>query len=345
MGAPTARRPVIRDVARAAGVSVPTVSRVLTGAARVSEEKERRVRAAIADLGYRPSATARALVDRRPRLVSVIAGATSRYGYAETIRGVEEAAQADGHVVSITVVRSAAPADVERTVALVGAQPLAGIVVLKFDRPGAAVLTELPPGVPVVAVSGARSTDVPQVVLDEASAAFELVTHMLDLGHATVHHVSVPTSGREDGRTVGWRRALRAQGVPVPAVVEATWSPTSGRRIGLRLAGTDVTAVFCGNDEIALGVVRGLHEGGRRVPHDVSVAGFDDHPLSQMAVPALTTVRQDFTGLGAHAYRMLAAQIEGTCGPRFSSARPEPVLRESVAPPPPPPPARGGAAG
>lgn len=329
------KRPVIRDVARAAGVSVPTVSRVLTGAARVSEEKAQRVRVAIEELGFLPSAAARALVTRKPMLIAVIAGNTSRFGYAETIRGIEEEARADGYTVSITVVESADRTEVERAISLVTGQPIAGVVVLKFDPPGVAALQALPSQLPVVAVSGVRARGVPQSVLDEAAAAHELVEHMLDLGHRTVHHVSVPPSRREDGRTTGWRRALVDRGAEVPSIIAATWDPDSGRDIGREIGRRDdVTAVFCGNDEIALGVIRGLRECGKNVPEDVSVAGFDDHPLSQMFTPSLTTVHQDFAGLGRRAYRQLDGLIEGRKIRQFCSERPTLVLRESTAAPP-----------
>lgn len=332
----SASRPaVIADVARTAGVSVPTVSRVLTGAAPVSDEKRKRVLHAIEMLNYRPSAAARALVARQPKLIAVLAGNTSAYGYAETIRGIEESARTAGYTVTITVVESADDETVDRAVSLVLGQPIAGIIVLKFDPPGVAALKRLPSGIPVVSISGVRETGVPQAVLNETDAAHELVSYLLDLGHGTVHHVRVPPSRKEDGRTTGWRRALTERGAPVPPPIDATWEPESGRRIGVSLAGRDdVTAVFCGNDEIAMGVMRGLAEGGRRVPDDVSVAGFDDHPLAAMWTPALTTVDQDFAGLGSRAYELLAGVLEGKRVRKFSSERPPLVIRESTAPPP-----------
>jgi DNA-binding LacI/PurR family transcriptional regulator len=307
-----ARPPVIADVARRAGVSVPTVSRVLTGAARVSDEKRRRVEQAIAELGYRPSATARALKLGRARTVAVLAGNTSRHGYAVTLEGIEEAARAAGHVVVIGVVEDPEPSTVAAAMDPVLAQPLAGVIVLTFDPPGVAALAAVPAGLPVVAVAGARTPGIAQVVIDEDAGAAELTRHLLAEGHATVHHVSVPPSRRrEDGRTRGWRKALREAGVPIPPVLPATWDPTSGVEIGRELADrADVTAVFCGNDEIAMGVIRGLAEGGRTVPDDVSVAGFDDHPLARLWTPPLTTVRQDFTALGQEAFALLARQIE-----------------------------------
>jgi DNA-binding LacI/PurR family transcriptional regulator len=330
------------DVARMAGVSVPTVSRVLSGAARVSPPKRERVEEAIRALSFRPSAAARTLASRQPKAIAVVAGDTSKYGYAETIRGVESAARAAGFTVVITVVEN--PGDeaamdeaADRALELVLTQAIAGVVVLKFDPPGVRALRRLPPDVPFVALSGVRERGLRQAVLDEASAGEELTNHLLSLGHATVHHVPVPPSRREgDGRTAGWRRALRRAGAPVPALQPATWSPAAAREIGRRLAAEDasVTAVFCGNDEIAMGVSRGLADAGLATPEDVSVVGFDDHPLAALWTPALTTVRQDFFGLGERGFALLMGAVNGTSSRRFSSERPQLVLRASTAPPP-----------
>lgn len=334
MGSTKASRvPVIADVARVAGVSVPTVSRVLTGSAKVSQEKAQRVHEAIELLDYRPSATARALASRQSHTIAIVAGNTSQYGYAQTIRGVEEEARADGYTVTITVIESADPVEVSRAISLVQDQGPAGVVVLKFDPPGVAALGRLPRDLPTVAISGVRTREVPQAILDEQKSAQALVEHLLSLGHRTVHHVMVPPSRREDGRTTGWRRALKDAGAEIPTPFKASWMPESGRQIGLQLADDDaVTAVFCGNDEIAMGVVKGLADRGLRVPEDVSVAGFDDHPLSAMWSPALTTVHQDFVGLGKRAFELLREAISGDTSRRFSSDLPAVVLRESTGP-------------
>jgi DNA-binding LacI/PurR family transcriptional regulator len=326
--------PVIGDVARAAGVSVPTVSRVLTGAAHVSDEKRARVLRAIEDLNFRPSAAARALVARQPRLIAVIAGNTSQYGYAETIRGIEESARGAGYTVTITVVESADEESVDSAVSLVLDQPIAGVIVLKFDPPGVAALHRIPKDIPTVSISGVRESGVPQAMLNEADAAQELVGYLLGLGHNTVHHVRVPPSRKEDGRTTGWRRALAAADAEIPPILDASWDPESGRQIGRALGDRDeVTAVFCGNDEIAMGVIRGLREVGKSVPDDVSVVGFDNHPLAGMWSPPLTTVDQDFAGLGVRAYGLLDGLIAGRRVRKFSSERPPLIIRESAAPP------------
>jgi DNA-binding LacI/PurR family transcriptional regulator len=326
------------DVAKLADVSVPTVSRVLTGAANVRQDKRERVEAAIARLGFRPSAAARALASGKSDVIAVIAGNTSNYGYAEAIRGVEEAARAEGYTVMITVVESAGDADVEHAVTMALNQAIAGVVVLKFDKPGVAALHRMPEGLPVVALSGLRERGVAQAVIDETRGAQELTEYLLELGHATVHHVRVPPSRREDGRTTGWKRALRKAGAAIPPPLDATWEPRSGREVGHMLANDpDVTAVFCGNDEIAMGVIRGLSDRGVRVPDDISVVGFDDHPLAELWAPALTTVNQDFAGLGRRGFALLQNTITGSSGVRFSSERPLVVRRDSAAPPSPAP--------
>jgi len=335
MPAAPADRPVnIADVARLAGVSVPTVSRVMTGAAKVSAEKTRRVQAAVAELGYRPNASARALVNGRSRVIAVLAGDTSRYGYAETIRGIEVSARASGHLVSIAVIDTTDPEHVRSAVDFALQQPVAGVVVLKFDPEGVAALEAVPRSLSTVAVSGEVATGVPQAVIDEAAGSRALTRHMLDLGHATVHHVRVPPSGKEDGRTAGWRSALADAGVVVPDIIDASWDPLSGRSIGRRIAhDRSITAVFCGNDEIAMGVIRGLADEGMSVPGDVSVAGFDDHPIAQLFSPALTTARQDFAALGSRAFRQLEQLMAGAATPALTTDSATVVLRESVAPP------------
>ena len=329
-----ARQPTIADVAARAGVSVPTVSRVLTGAARVSPAKRELVEAAIAELNFRPSAAARVLASRRSQAIAIIAGDTSRYGYAETIRGVEVAARAEGYTVMITVVETPDDEEVDRAISATLTQAIAGVVVLKFDPPGVAVLKRLPADLPVVALSGVREVGAPQAVLDEARAAEELTTFLLGLGHETVHHVRVPPSRREDGRTTGWRRALRKAGAPIPPLYDASWEPRTGIEIGTRLAGDPaVTAVFCGNDEIAMGVIRGISDAGPRVPDDISVAGFDNHPLAEMWSPPLTTVEQDFAGLGTRGFQLLLHVINATSDRLYSSERPRLILRASTAAP------------
>jgi DNA-binding LacI/PurR family transcriptional regulator len=205
-------------------------------------------------------------------------------------------------------------------------------VVLKYNPAGAAALKKIPAGVPVVAISGTRSPGVPQVALVDERQAGELVTdYLLGLGHRTVHHVRMPQPLQHNPRMTGWRLALERAGAPVPPIQEATWQPESGRQVGLRMAADPaVTAVFCGNDEIAMGFIKGLTEAGRQVPDDVSVVGFDDHPLAAMWNPGLTTIRQDFVTLGHRAYQRLQGDSTSM---EILAELPELMIRDSAAPP------------
>ncbi|KQQ06389.1 transcriptional regulator [Rathayibacter sp. Leaf185] len=331
------RPSTISDVAEYARVSVPTVSRVLTGAARVSPDLTRRVTDAIEALDYRPSATARALVRGVATTIAVLSSDTTIYGYSSTIRGIEQAARRAGFSVTISVIDDEGSSSARAAIDAALRLPLAGIIVLTFDPAGVAALPHLPDHLPVVIASGEINGLYPQAALDEVAGGRAITEHLLQLGHRTVHHVTVPPSrtGIEDGRTTGWRDALRERGAVAPAVSAGSWEAASGVAIGIDLAhDPDVTAIFCGNDELAMGVIAGLTDSGRRVPEDVSVVGFDDHPLSSVWRPSITTVSQDFDDLGQRAFALLERRIAGDRTPTLSTAIPQTVLRASSGPPP-----------
>ncbi|NUS27857.1 MAG: LacI family DNA-binding transcriptional regulator [Streptomyces sp.] len=331
----------IRDVAAAAGVSYQTVSRVINGHPSVKPTTRERVLAAIDELGFRRSATALALASGRTRAVTVLTANTTHYGYASILQGVEEAARAASYAVGISVLESAdetaVAAEVRRAADAGG-----GLIVIAYDPAGVRALGAVPAGVPVVGVVETPASppggNRPWVWTDDREAAYEATRHLLALGHATVHYVAIPSSTRRtSARTSGWRQALKEAGAPQPRPVQGSWGPAGGHGAGLKLAKDPaVTAVLCGNDDLALGVLRALHEAGRPVPGAVSVAGFDDAPHSAFLTPSLTTVRLDFTGLGRSAFALLHGALEESAqiAPHPISV-PELVVRESSGPPPP----------
>lgn len=327
---------MIADVARVAGVSKPTVSRVLTGSTPVSDERRRRVLEAIEQLDYRPSGVARALVGGRRSLIGVIALNTTRYGYSRTLEGIQAAARAAGYLVMIAVVESADPLEMQAAIDLVLDQSVAGVIVIEFDPVGVAISRALPDIVPVVAVAAAGQTRSPHphAYLDDRVAAREATRYLLELGHRTVRYLAIPATDARTGRALGWRQALVDAGVPVHEPDVAGYDPGSGYAVGRLLAeDPEVTAVLCGNDELAIGFMRALAEAGRRVPDDVSVVGFDDQPFAAMWRPALTTVAQDFDDLGRRAFGLLDLRLRRGSSPRTSSAQPHLVVRESSAAP------------
>jgi DNA-binding LacI/PurR family transcriptional regulator len=191
-------------------------------------------------------------------------------------------------------------------------------------------------GIPLVTVDGDPERSTPLVTVDQAAGAFEATTHLLSAGHRTVWHVSGPSDWFDSlGRIRGWRSALETAGLEVPPVVPADWSASSGYRAGQMLARMpEVSAIFAANDHLALGILRAMSERGRRVPHDVSIVGFDDVPEAAYFIPPLTTIRPDFDAVAKETLELLLAQVsDGEVGAPQRTIAPALVQRNSVAPP------------
>jgi len=334
---PQPRRPaVMADVAKLAGVSHQTVSRVINGSSHVRPETRQRVLAAMDRLDYRPNPAARALVTGRSGTLGVVSFDTTLYGPASTLFAIEQAAHAAGYFITIVSLLALDRASVLGAIERLRVQGVDGILVITPHEGAAEALVNLPTGVPVVAVEAGRPDSVPLVAVDQHSGAVGATQLLLDLGHRTVWHVAGPRDFLEaQQRHEGWRATLEAAGVEVPPVLVGDWSPRSGYQVGLRLAqDPDVTAVFVSNDQMALGLLRALHEQGREIPREVSVVGFDDIPEAQYFMPPLTTVRQNFAEVGRGSLRLLLEVMAGGQAPQHLSIAPELVVRRSTAPPP-----------
>lgn len=312
----TVHLPVMMDVARRAGVSHQTVSRVLNAHPNVKPATRDRVLAAINDLGYRRNSVARALVTRRTQMLGVVVFDTTLYGPASTLYGIEQAARDAGYFVSIVSLRRLTPEAVHDAVGYLTDQGVDGLVVIAPERSAAAALDDLPRSLPVVTVEGAHDVGLPVVSVDQLLGARLATEHLLSLGHRTVWHVAGPSEWLEAaGRERGWRDALRAAGAQVPEMLRGDWSPRSGYEAGRVLATrNDLSAVFVANDQMALGLLRAFREAGVRVPEDVSVAGFDDIPEAGYFAPPLTTVRQDFGAVGRSSIQLLIDRLNETAG-------------------------------
>ncbi|MEE6258712.1 LacI family DNA-binding transcriptional regulator [Plantactinospora sonchi] len=331
------REPAMTDVARLAGVSHQTVSRVLNGHPNVREQTRLRVQAAIAELGYRPNRAARALVTGRSQVIGVVAQNTTLYGPASLLAAFEQAAAEAGFAVSVGSVRSLDHRSISAAVERHLAHRVAGIVVIAPVESAGEALERLPKDVPLVTVDGDPCRPVPLVTVDQVAGARAATRHLLDAGHRTVWHVSGPADWFDSaGRIEGWRNELLAAGVEVPPVMPADWSAASGYRCGQLLARMpEVTAVFTANDHLALGVLRALSEYGRRVPEEVSLVGFDDVPEAAYFIPPLTTVRPDFAAVAEASLGLLLTQIEsGAADTLRRTIAPTLIARASVAAPP-----------
>ncbi|MFN8075198.1 MAG: substrate-binding domain-containing protein [Kineosporiaceae bacterium] len=309
---PPARAPLLNDVARLAGVSAQTVSRVVNASGYVSVETRTRVERAVEQLGYRPNRAARALATRRTSTMGVIASDSRHWGPASVRRAVEHEARRRGYAVSAVDLESVTGEELAAAIDHLLRQDVEGIVVVAARDETLAAVQAQRPTVPLVLAEG-DAPALTTVGVDQAAGSRLATEHLIALGHRCIAHVAGPADWPEArAREQGWRHALGAAGLAVIEPWRGDWSPDSGYEAGRALAARhDVSAAVVANDQMALGVLRALHEGGRRVPDDVSLVGFDDIPEAAYLLPPLTTVRQDFAAVGVRCMEALHALIEG----------------------------------
>jgi DNA-binding LacI/PurR family transcriptional regulator len=322
------------DVGRLAGVSHQTVSRVINGSRNVRPETRRRVLAAMRELDYRPNSVARALVTGRSSTLGVVSFDTTLYGPASTLLGIERAAHDADYFIIVASLKALNRSSVTHAVQRLRLHGVDGILVIAPYEEAAEALLHAPADVPLVAVEAGPVDAVPVVSVDQVAGAVSATRHLLDLGHETVWHIAGPADFLEaKQRLKGWQQALAAAGARAPEPLVGDWSARCGYELGYRLSHTpEVTAIFVANDQMALGVLRAMHEAGREIPRQVSVVGFDDIPEAPYFMPPLTTIRQDFDEMGRRSVRLLLRMIHAAERlPSGAGVAPELVVRASTA--------------
>ncbi|MFF1633380.1 LacI family DNA-binding transcriptional regulator [Leifsonia sp. NPDC058248] len=323
----------MRDVARLAGVSHQTVSRVINGHASIRDSTRDRVLHAMDELRYRPNRAARALVTARSNTIGVLASsAASLYGPVSSMGAIQDAGREAGYNVTVAhlgdLTREGIAAGLEHLIA----QAVEGIIVI---APQDRVLDEIGAidvGVPYVTLQAGHEYADSELSVDQTAGARAATRHLIDLGHERIVHLTGPIEWIEAlARLRGYEQEMAAAGLTVPPPVTGDWTSERGYTAGLELlADRAVTAVFASNDQMALGLYHAAHELGRDVPGDVSVVGFDDIPEAAHFWPPLTTVRQDFTELGRRCVARLLAEIEGHAEPTPGNIQPELIVRSST---------------
>ncbi|MFE7039970.1 LacI family DNA-binding transcriptional regulator [Streptomyces atratus] len=322
------------DVARVAGVSSQTVSRVSNGFPGVNEETRQRVLAAMKELGYRPNSAARALKRGDFRTIGVITFTLSTTGNVRTLEAIATSAAQEGYSVTLLPVAVPTQDEVRGAFSRLGELAVDAVIVIMEVHLLDSASLSLPPHVKIVVADSDAGDRYAVVDTDQAGGTRDAVLHLLDLGHRTVWHLAGPeTSYAAQRRTDAWRRTLEEAGRMPPPLVRGDWSAESGYRAGLHLAEQDdCTAVFAANDQMALGLLRALHERGRKVPQDVSVIGFDDIPESGSFLPPLTTVHQDFAEVGRRCVESALRQVRQGEAERGTTLVPTRlVVRDSTA--------------
>ncbi|MFT4029937.1 MAG: LacI family DNA-binding transcriptional regulator [Protaetiibacter sp.] len=332
------RRPSMRDVARASGLSLQTVSRVANGEPNVNDATRDRVLSAMRDLGYRPNLAARAMRRGSYQTIGIVYQGLHAVGTRRTVEAVSEYAALGGYATMLMPI--AAATGLATSGAFTRLEEMAVDVIvsiltsqLEFDSP-----MVVPPGMHAILVGPRSNPDVSSMDSDQIGGSEAAVGHLLAAGHRTVHHITgAPGSFFAARREETWERMLREAGRPVPEPLPGDWSAHSGYLAVRRLLETTPrselpTAIFSANDQMALGAYRALGEAGLRIPSDVSIVGFDDIEEAVDFSPPLTTIAQDWDLLGREVLRVASELLAGS--PPQSVLLPTRLVeRGSVAPP------------
>lgn len=306
----------IDEVARAAGVSPATVSRVLNGTSPVSSERAARVRAAATELGYQPFGPARALRRQRTSLWAAIVADVENPFFTAVIRGVEDGALESGH----RLVLCNTDEDVAKEAAYVDiavADGMAGVIIAVADNRRSSLEPLLQAGIPVVAIDRRPKLDgIDSVVVDNRLGAAQATAHLLAGGAGRVACITGPARiSTAQARLAGYRDALAAAGLPAARRLErrADFREDGGHAATCSLLddAEPPDAIFVANNRMTLGALRALRERGRRVPDDVGIVGFDEAPWAPLVDPPLTVVAQPTYELGRRAAELLATAEPG----------------------------------
>jgi LacI family transcriptional regulator len=296
----------ISQVAKEAGVSSQTVSRVINNRQEITPETRRHVQDVIKRLGYRPNAIARSLSQRRSQTLGVAASGLEYYGPSHSLIGVEQGATEQGFSILLNLLHQTENENVEQIVNGLISRQVEGIIWAVPEIGSNRVwFREIVPqlAIPVIFLNTQSNETLHVVEINNRNGGYMATKHLLERGYRKIGLIAGPLTwwtARERRR--GWQEALTAEGIPFndSQVAEGDWSAESGERGLYELSEKfpDVQAVFACNDQMALGLMRAARKLGKRIPEDLAVLGFDDIPESAFFFPPLTTIRQDLYQLG-----------------------------------------------
>lgn len=332
-----AKAPTIYDVAALAGVSHQTVSRYLKDRNALKPSTLERVEKALSELRYTPNLAARSLRSRELYRIVVVVPEASQYFPARMLNGAAEEAHAGGYRVDVVAMEGRAEARALKLERLLAGDDIAGI--LSFvPRPKPAAGSGTGTSVPMVVAGEYDNKMRARGSLADGTAANSIIRELAALGHRNFFHVAGPTAWPSArNRKAVYQETIAELGLASLGIAAGDWSPASGYAAGRKIAALEgVTAVFAANDQMAMGVIRALHDQGISVPGDISVFGWDDVPEGAYFIPSLSTVHMDLETLGARSMRELIARIRGGEPPQDGASLPpmELLLRESTGPAP-----------
>ncbi len=324
------KRPTLRDVAREAGVSYQTVSRVINDSAHVSSGTRSRVLKAIETLGFHPNRAAQMLQTERSHTLEVV---MFYFGFNLFLYEMARTSQQAGYHFVISAITEA---EFFRTLESASSRFVDGLIIVPMSPlvEDYEELARLTGGIPFVQIGGTWGSHIPSVMYDHFQGGRLATQHLIDLGHQHIAEISGPLTNHDGhDRHIGWEAALKDSGLPAGLSVESNFTIEGGYRAMNCLldSGQPFTAVFIANDSMAFGAHTALRERGLKVPDDISIVSFDDIPEAAHFVPGLTTVRQDFHLLGRLAVEYVISMIENPDTPIHQRVlQPRLIVREST---------------
>ncbi len=331
----------IKDIARAANVSHPTVSRALSHSPLVKGETAERIRQIAASMGYRPSAIARSLATKKTRTIGVVVTSIADPFIADVVSGIEETANDHGY--SVFLANSNANPDREVKVVHSFHERRVDGIIVTASRVGALYVPLLSGlKVPIVLINNQHPDEpdefIYSVMIDNIKASTQVMKHLIGLGHRRIAYIGDQAGFQSDTeRFAGYRQALAFAGYPFlpELVVHGDGKPEGGRQAMEKLLALPMhpTAVFCYNDMSALGALRALYRHGIKVPDDISLVGFDDLSIASYTSPLLTTVSQPKQQMGRMAMETMLKLLSGVDTKANIKVEGELIIRESTAPP------------
>jgi DNA-binding LacI/PurR family transcriptional regulator len=327
-------RPTILDVAELSGVSYQTVSRVINNHPYVSEDTRKKVQAAIDELGYRPSKAAINLRSKSSKTIAVIVYGAWFYGPVQTALNVELAAKTSGFDVIVSNITET-QRQFKESLQNVKDWSVDGIVIiLPFHGLPQTEVKAICEDIPFVQVGAYSSKKFPSVNFDDNLGALELMEHLISLGHRKFCEISGPLTWHSTQiRHQAYLDVCKKYGLEKPLHIEGNWTTPGGYQATRRLLQQEhsFTAILAGNDSMALGAYRALHQAGLSVPDDVAIVGFDDIPEAAYFSPPLTTVHQNYIELGNLGLNYLMELMDSPEMPAEQKLiRPKLILRDST---------------
>ncbi|MEN9965509.1 MAG: hypothetical protein RJA60_506 [Actinomycetota bacterium] len=329
------KKPNIYDVAKLAGVSHQTVSRVINKAEYIKDDTRTKVQSAMEELGYVPNAAARALVTSKSKIVGILVSDIVYHGPAGMMHAMEKEARRGGFFAISASVDPLDGKSIAQGIEHLRRLGIEGLVVITPQSDSVQAVERLVTDIPVVFIDSPNNSKELSAELDNFSGAQRATEHLISLGHKQIVHVAGPTGWFDSApRVAGYEAAMESAQLQ-PKVIPGDWTVPTGYEIGrnLDIEADKVTAIFAANDHLALGLMRALRQRGYSIPERVSIIGFDDVPEAAYYEPPLTTMRPDFAELGRVAMEMMLGHINREETLRADTLVPELIIRESTASP------------